>query len=151
MKKRIYSKKLNRSTTARRALYRSLARNLLEFGKIKTTLAKAKALVPFMERLIVTAKINNLSARRMVLASLANDRKTVNRVFAVAAVNSQKSGFTRITPLTPRKGDNAKLAILEIINMPKVEKDKEKGKAKGKAKKNIKTEKVTEESKKSKK
>ena len=121
MKKRIYGKKLSRSRTARLALYRSLASGLFEHGKIKTTLAKAQGVQDFVEKLIFIAQKGDLASRRRVLSKLANKRVVVDRVFAVAEAIDKKSGFTKITPLAQRRGDNAKICFLEIVDMPKVE------------------------------
>jgi len=81
MKKRVRGQKLSRSTTTRRALLRSLSVALVERGKIKTTVAKAKFVLPFTEKLLAKAKKGGLSARRQVMAELANDRRTTGEDF----------------------------------------------------------------------
>lgn len=138
MKKRIYGKKLSRSRTARLALYRALVDGLFEYGKIKTTLAKARGVQGFAEKLILIAQKGDLASRRRVLSKLANKRVVVDKVFAVASKIDKKSGFTKITPLVPRKGDAARICFLEIVNMPKID-DKKDGK---KVEKNVKPPKV---------
>ena len=116
MRKRVIGKKLSRASSTRRALFRALARALIINGKINTTLAKAKVAQKFVERLASDAKVNNFNARRKVFAQLANDRETMNSLFRIMTGTTRTSGFTRIVPLTNRKGDSARMARLEFID-----------------------------------
>ncbi|HJX46065.1 MAG TPA: 50S ribosomal protein L17 [Patescibacteria group bacterium] len=116
MRKRVIGKKLSRASSTRRALFRALARALIINGKINTTLAKAKVAQKFVERLASDAKVNSVNARRKVFAQLANDRETMNSLFRIMTATTRTSGFTRIVPLTNRKGDSARMARLEFID-----------------------------------
>lgn len=127
MKKRVFGVKLSRSRTARQAMYRSLVRSLVLTGQIKTTIAKAKAVRRFTDKLISKAKKNTISATRQVLSELANDRDTTNALVKKALEYKRTSGFTRIVPMPQRRGDNAKMAVLELLAeevKEKVEKEK---------------------------
>jgi ribosomal protein L17 len=86
----------------------TLAEQLFEHGKITTTEAKAKRLRPLAEKLITFAKKGDLDARRRVLATIAN--KGVGPRFA-----TRNGGYTRITKVGPRKGDNAPMAVIEVL------------------------------------
>ncbi len=115
MKKRVRGQKLSRSTTTRRALSRSLLVALVEKGKIKTTAAKAKFVLPFAEKLLTKAKKGDLSARRQVMAELANNRQITGRIFELAAVSQKQSGFLKLTKLHSRRGDKAPMVEMSII------------------------------------
>lgn len=117
MRKRLRGKKLSRSKTARDALYRSLTKALFEHGKIETTQAKAKGVIPYMGKLIRIAKKGDLSARRRVLSALANDRKTTDLIINVAT-NLKSGSFIKLIPLPPRRGDSALMARLELTQLP---------------------------------
>lgn len=119
MKNRIFGRQLNRSRKSRRALFRAQTKALVEYGQIKTTIAKAKALQPFVEKIMTLTKKDTLPARRAVLAKLANDKKTTAKLFAdIANVKARNSGFTRIVRLPKRKGDFAQMARFEWVERP---------------------------------
>jgi len=126
MRKRVIGKKLSRASSTRRALFRALARALVIHGKIDTTLAKAKVAQKFVERLASDAKVNSFNARRKVFAQLANDRETMNSLFRVMTGTKRTSGFTRIVPLTNRKGDSARMARLEFVDWVQEKKEEKK-------------------------
>lgn len=115
MKKKVFGRKLGRDTSSRRALFRSLIRAFVAYGKISTTKAKAKAVQPDIEKLVSLAKSKDISVIRRVYSYLANDRVTTDKLFnSVAPVfTNKKSGFTRIINLPRRLGDNAEMASLE--------------------------------------
>lgn len=115
MRKMVFGRHLSRSRKGRIALFRSLIRALTISGKIVTTRAKAKAIIPQIDKIITLAKKNSLSARRRVLASLGNDRDTTDLIFlkVVPAFSNRTSGFTRIVLLPARSGDSAQMARLE--------------------------------------
>ncbi len=94
----------------------TLAEQLFEHGKITTTEAKAKRLRPVAERLITHAKAGDLAARRRVLATIAN-KSVVLTLFTVIAprVAERNGGYTRITKVGPRNGDNAPMAVIEVL------------------------------------
>lgn len=115
MRKRVFGKKLSRSRKARNALLRSLLKALIVNGKITTTKAKVKFIQGQADKLITSAKKGSLSARRKALSFLGNDRKTTDFLFLKLAplFKDRTSGFTRITLLPRRKGDNAEMAVIE--------------------------------------
>lgn len=92
------------------------ARDLFRHGRIRTTEAKAKALRPYAEKLITKAKRGDLHSRRLVLADL-HDRDVVAYLFDDVAPRfaDRDGGYTRILKLEPRKGDNARMALIELV------------------------------------
>lgn len=107
---------LDRKKAPRRALLRSLATSLILYEKIKTTQAKAKALRPFIEKLIAKGKSNNLQARRALKRVLYQDN-AVKKVLEVLSprFKDRKGGYTRIIKFGTRSGDAAKMAIIEFV------------------------------------
>src|SRR5919107_849862 len=102
-----------------RILLANLATALFEHGSITTTQAKAKRLRPLAERLITFAKKGDLHARRRVL-SVVRDKGVVHTLFTEIApsVAERQGGYTRITKIGPRKGDNAPMAVIELVLEP---------------------------------
>jgi large subunit ribosomal protein L17 len=110
-------KKLGRDSAHRKALYGNLAGSLIEHGRIKTTLAKAKAVKPVAEQMITLGRRGDLAARRQALAFLrSND--VVHTLFADVAPRfaDRAGGYTRIVKLGPRYGDAAEMAYLEFVD-----------------------------------
>lgn len=105
------------SAAHQKHLFANLTRELLRHGRITTTEAKAKALRPYAEKLITKAKKGDLAARRQVLAKL-KDRDTVAYLFEDVAPRfaDRNGGYTRILKLAPRKGDNAAMALIELVD-----------------------------------
>ena len=100
----------------RKALVRNQMIALIEHRRIKTTLPKAKAVQPEIERLIALAREDTPHARRMALSKLANkDAMRLLFTFAPQQYAGRNGGFTRITKLGPRLGDAAEMALLELI------------------------------------
>src|SRR5690625_4361743 len=99
-----------------RLMLANLAQSLFEHGAIRTTEAKAKRLRPVAERLITKAKRGDLHARRQVQASLSR-KDVVHTLFADIApqMAERNGGYTRITKIGPRKGDNAPMAVIELV------------------------------------
>ena len=99
-----------------RLMLANLATALFEHGKITTTEAKAKRLRPLAERLITHAKRGDLPARRRVLAVI-RDKGIVHELFAEIGPRyaTRPGGYTRITKIGPRKGDNAPMAVIELV------------------------------------
>src|SRR5690625_1324045 len=99
-----------------RLMLANLAQSLFEHGAIRTTEAKAKRLRPVAERLITKAKRGDLHARRQVQASLSR-KDVVHTLFADIApqMAERNGGYTRITKIGPRKGDNAPMAVVELV------------------------------------
>jgi large subunit ribosomal protein L17 len=94
----------------------NLATALFEHGRITTTEAKAKRLRPLAERMITFAKRGDLAARRRVLA-VVRDKSVVHTLFTEIGPNyaGRPGGYTRITKIGPRKGDNAPMAVIELV------------------------------------
>ena len=115
MKKRIKRRILSRNTGQRKALIRSLSRELFLREKIKTTEAKAKEFSGFAEKQITKAKKGDITARRS-LAKLFDDpivKKLVEKI--APRYKDRNGGYTRIMKLGPRKSDGAKMAIVELV------------------------------------
>lgn len=94
------------------------ARDLFRHGRIRTTESKARALRPYAEKLITKAKRGDLHSRRLVLADL-RDRDVVAYLFEEVAPRfaDRDGGYTRILKLEPRKGDNASMALIELVDL----------------------------------
>jgi large subunit ribosomal protein L17 len=110
-------KKLGRDSAHRKALYSNLASALIEHGRIQTTVAKAKAVKPFAEKMITLGKRGDLHARRQALAALrSND--VVHHLFAEVAPRfaERPGGYTRIVRLGQRQGDAAEMVYLEFVD-----------------------------------
>ncbi|SRR5258708_3222988 len=124
MNKRVFGRKLSRNTQSRKALFRTLIRALTEYGEINTTLAKAKAISGEVDKLMTLVAKNTVSTRRLVLAKLANDKKTTDKLFEsyIEFTKTRKSGFTRIIKLPVRKGDAAQIARIEWVDKLKEKK-----------------------------
>jgi large subunit ribosomal protein L17 len=108
--------RLGGSPAHEKHLLSNLARQLFEHGRITTTEAKAKRLRPYAERLITFAKRGDLHARRQVL-SLLRDKDVVGHLFAEVGPRyvNRPGGYLRIVKTVPRKGDNAPMAIIELV------------------------------------
>jgi len=102
-----------------RLILANLATSLFEHRRITTTEAKAKRLRPLAERLITFAKRGDLHARRRVL-TVVRDKGVVHTLFTEIApsVAERQGGYTRITKIGPRKGDNAPMAVIELVTEP---------------------------------
>jgi large subunit ribosomal protein L17 len=116
MRHRVAGRKLGRTTEHRIALLRNLSTALFDKEKITTTLAKAKELRPFAEKLVTLSKKETLHARRQVLRHIHN-RAVVAKLFdTLSARYAQRpGGYTRIFKLGPRRGDHAEMAIIELV------------------------------------
>ncbi|MBV9368334.1 MAG: 50S ribosomal protein L17, partial [Frankiales bacterium] len=99
-----------------RLMLANLATSLFEHGRITTTEAKAKRLRPLAERLITFAKRGDIHARRRVL-TVVRDKSVVHTLFAEIGPQyaERAGGYTRITKIGPRKGDNAPMAVIELV------------------------------------
>src|SRR3954453_9324247 len=109
-------KKLGRDSAHRKALYSNLAGALIEHGRIKTTVTKAKAMKPYAEQMITLGRRGDLHARRQATAFLRS-RDVVHKLFAEVAPSfeGRPGGYTRIVKLGPRYGDAADMAYLELV------------------------------------
>ncbi|MGB0953030.1 MAG: 50S ribosomal protein L17 [Planctomycetota bacterium] len=126
MRHRVKTNNLSRTGSHRRALARNLVQALIEHERIETTVTKAKHHRPFAEKLITLAKEKNLHNFRRALAILGNDRKTTTKLFDVIGprFKDRPGGYTRILKLSkPRLGDNAPVAIWELVERSEDEGD----------------------------
>ncbi|MBX0326866.1 50S ribosomal protein L17 [Oscillochloris sp. ZM17-4] len=116
MRHRHAGKLLSRSYEHRKSLYRNLMIELIDHRRIKTTLAKAKAVQPEMERLITIAREDTNHARRMALSKL-DSKEAMRKLFTFAPqeYSGRNGGYTRITKLGPRLGDGAEMAQIELV------------------------------------
>jgi large subunit ribosomal protein L17 len=116
MKHRRVGKTLDRNATARRALLRNLATSLVLYEHINTTLAKAKAVRPLVEKLITRGKEKTLANRRELLKTLTVE-SAVNKILEELGPRyaSRKGGYTRIIKLGARKGDGADVAQIQLV------------------------------------
>lgn len=116
MRHRIKTKILGRTKAPRTALMRSLATSLVLYEKMKTTEAKAKAIRPYVEKLITTGKRNDLHARRELLRKLYVE-SAVKKVLENLAprYKDRKGGYLRIVKLGFRQGDAAKMVRIEFV------------------------------------
>ena len=110
-------KKLGRDSAHRKALYSNLAGALIEHGRIKTTVTKAKAVKPLAEQMITLGRRGDLHARRQATAFLRS-RDVVHRLFADVAplFRDRPGGYTRIVRIGPRPGDAAEMVYLELVD-----------------------------------
>jgi large subunit ribosomal protein L17 len=109
--------KLSRDTAHRKALLANLSKELIEHERIETTVSKAKAVKPEVEKLITLARRGDLHARRQALAALGQDKFAVYKLFEEIAprYSERPGGYTRILKLGPRKSDATEMALLELV------------------------------------
>jgi large subunit ribosomal protein L17 len=119
-------KKLGRDSAHRKALYSNLAGALIEHGRIKTTVTKAKAVRPYAEQMITLARRGDLHARRQA-TSFLRSRDVVHKLFADVAplFKDRPGGYTRIVKIGPRPGDAAEMAYLELVDEEYVARERE--------------------------
>jgi len=110
-------RKLGTDASHTKAMLRGLARALFLNERIKTTEARAKEVRMLVERIITWGKRGDVHSRRLALAEI-NDRELVHKIFADIAprYTERAGGYTRILKLGPRKGDNAPVVILELVD-----------------------------------
>ena len=110
-------KKLGRDSAHRKALYSNLAGALIEHGRIKTTVTKAKAVKPHVEQMITLGRRGDLHARRQATAFLRS-RDVVHKLFADVAplFKDRPGGYTRIIKIGTRAGDSAEMAYIELVD-----------------------------------
>ena len=110
-------KKLGRTASHRQAMFANMAASLIKHEQIVTTLPKAKALRPVFERLVTLAKKGDLGSRRLVLARMRDETQT-KKLFDTLAPRYQTraGGYTRVLKAGFRHGDNAPLAVIELVD-----------------------------------
>ena len=114
-------RKLNRTSSHRKAMFKNMATSLLRHEIIRTTLPKAKELRKFAEPLITLAKVSSVHNQRLAFSRL-RDREIVGKLFGELGprYNSRSGGYTRILKCGFRKGDNAPMAYVELVGRPLV-------------------------------
>ena len=118
--------RLGGSASHQRKILANLATDLIRYGSIETTLPKAKTLQPYFEKLVTKAKSGTIHDRRIV-AKKVTDRDAVYELFDIIVPDldpERQGGYTRITKIGNRKGDNAPMAVIEIVMEPMVKKAK---------------------------
>ncbi|MDO4784156.1 MAG: 50S ribosomal protein L17 [Propionibacteriaceae bacterium] len=125
--------RLGGSPTHQRIMLRNLAAQLFEHGRITTTETKAKRLRPFAEKLITKAKRGDLHNLRLVIAQIGSKDVAHTLFHEIApALQDREGGYTRITKVGPRQGDNAPMAVIEIVTESVEESRKNREKVMGK-------------------
>ena len=116
MRHRVSGRKLGRTSSHRRAMFRNQLASLIEHERIRTTLHKAKELRPLAEKMVTQGKRDSLHARRLV-RRWVDDRSLIRKLFDDIAPRfaERPGGYTRIIKLGPRLGDAAEMAILEFV------------------------------------
>ena len=141
--------KLGRNTTHRRALLRNLATSVILEERIETTLIKAKAVRPEVERMITLGKRGDVAARRLALSYLMT-REAVDKLFDVIAprMGDRNGGYTRIIKGGFRRGDGGDIAYVELMGSEVLQEEKRKKRAEARAKRAEETRKALEEAQK---
>ena len=117
MKHNIKNKKLNKTSSHRKAMFMNMSNSLIKHEQITTTLAKAKELRRFVEKIITLGKKGDLLSRRKAV-SILQDQRMSKKVFEVLAerYKARAGGYTRIIKLGNRFGDNAPTAVIEFVD-----------------------------------
>jgi len=117
MRHRKQRHKLSRDTAHRRALLRTMSKQIIEHERIKTSQAKAKAVKPEVERLVTIAKRGDLHARRQLLSKLGQDKFAVHKLVEEIAPRyaERPGGYTRIVKLGPRRSDSTEMVFIEFV------------------------------------
>jgi large subunit ribosomal protein L17 len=116
MRHRCRVPKLSKPADQRRALLRALTTEIIRHGQITTTLIRAKAVRPAVDKMITLAKDGSLSARRQAMGYIF-DKQLVHALFeqVPSRYAGREGGYTRIRHTMPRRGDNAEMAIIELV------------------------------------
>ena len=109
-------RKLGRTTDHRTAMLRAMVTYLLENGKIETTVTRAKEVRPLVEKMITLGKKNTLASKRQAMAFITKE-DVVKKLFTETAPKyaDRNGGYCRIMKIGPRRGDNAEMAIIELV------------------------------------
>ena len=128
MNHRIKQRKLNRTASHRKALWANMAAALIKHEQIKTTLPKAKDLRPIVEKLITLAKKGDVASRRRAISKI-RDVEQVSKLFDVLGerYKDRQGGYCRVLKAGFRYGDNAPMAIIELVDRDVTEKGKDSG------------------------
>ncbi len=128
MKHRIKGKKLNRTSSHRKALLKNMSQALIKHEQIITTLVKAKTLKPYFDKLISIGKKGNLSARRQAITKVG-DLKLVEKLFSTLAkrYETRNGGYSRVLKAGYRYGDSAPMAVIELVDRDEEARGKDSG------------------------
>ena len=128
MKHRIKGKKLNRTSSHRKALLKNMSQALIKHEQIITTLVKAKTLKPYFDKLISIGKKGNLSARRQAISKVG-DLKLVEKLFSILAkrYETRNGGYSRVLKAGFRYGDAAPMAVIELVDRDEEARGKDSG------------------------
>ncbi len=128
MKHKIKGKKLNRTSSHRKALFKNMAQAIIKHEQIITTLPKAKTMKPIVDKLITLAKKGSLHARRQAFSKL-RDEKMVTKLFGTLASRyaERTGGYTRVLKAGFRYGDSAAMAVIELVDRDEDARGKDSG------------------------
>tara|TARA_A100000164_G_C21309963_1_gene497236 strand:+ start:108 stop:545 length:438 start_codon:yes stop_codon:yes gene_type:complete len=128
MKHNIQNKKLNKNSSHRKAMFMNMSNALIKHEQITTTLAKAKELRRFVEKIVTLGKKGDLLSKRKTI-SILQDQKMYKKVFEVFAdrYKNRSGGYTRIIKLGNRFGDNAPTAVIEFVDRDESAKGQDSG------------------------
>jgi large subunit ribosomal protein L17 len=128
-------KKLGRTPSHRKAMFRNMVTSLLQHERIVTTAVKAKEISRHAEKMVTLGKRGDLHARRQAVSFIRSD-EVVKRVFSEYAQRyaNREGGYTRVLKLEPRAGDNAPMALVELVDRPIADPKEQSSKSKEKAK-----------------
>lgn len=110
------TRKLGKPTDQRRAMMRQMVTDFLEYGRLETTVTRAKEIRPVAEKMITLGKKNTLASRRDALSYMTKE-SVVTKVFTEISpgYEDRNGGYTRITRIGPRRGDAAEMAVIELV------------------------------------
>ena len=128
MKHNIKNKKLNKTSSHRKAMFMNLSNALIKHEQISTTLAKAKELKRFVEKIITLGKKGDLQSRRKAI-SILQDQAMTKKTFDILAdrYKDRSGGYTRVVKLGNRFGDNSPMAVIEFVDRDEDAKGKDSG------------------------
>lgn len=117
MRHKISGRKLNRTSSHRKAMFKNMVQALVEHEHIQTTLPKAKELRPIVEKYITMCKSTDLATRRLAISRIGSEA-TVSKLMSVISprFSSRAGGYTRIVKSGFRYGDNAPMAIIQLVD-----------------------------------
>ena len=129
MRHRVSGRKLNRTSSHRKAMFSNMAAAVIKHEQIRTTLPKTKELRPIVEKLITLAKRGTLHTRRQALARLGGDAKLVGKLFATLGERyaDRQGGYCRVIKDGFRYGDSAPMAVIELVDRDPEAKGKDSG------------------------
>lgn len=109
-------RKLGKPTDQRMAMLRAMTTDLLEYGKIETTVSRAKEVAPLAEKMITLAKTNTLASYRQALSYITKE-DVANKLFKEIGPKyaDRNGGYTRVVRIGPRRGDAAEMAIIQLV------------------------------------